>query len=186
MSRPKGSKLSLKHKEKISLAIKGVKHPLFGKHHSKKAKLKISLSLQKEKHPMWGKKFPLIRRKRISLALKGRKFSIKTRFKMSLARKGKFAGNKHPNWQGGITPINQKIKNSEQYKQWRLKVFKRDNFTCILCGAKKVYLNADHIKPFSLFPKLRFKLSNGRTLCVPCHRKTDTFAGKIRHYESNL
>ena len=157
--------------------------PHLGVKHSEEARKNISLSIRGEKHPMWGKKFSLKRRKRISNALKGRKFSPESRLKMSLARKGKHLGDKHPNWQGGITPINQKIKNSQEYKDWRIAVFTRDNFTCVLCGAEKVYLNADHIKPFSLFPELRFELSNGRTLCESCHRKTDTFAGRIRNYK---
>jgi 5-methylcytosine-specific restriction endonuclease McrA len=33
-------------------------------------------------------------------------------------------------------------------------------------------LEADHIKPWAYFPSLRFELSNGRTLCRPCHDKT--------------
>ena len=46
------------------------------------------------------------------------------------------AGEKHSNWQGGITPINQAIRNSFEYKLWRTAVFERDNYTCIWCGAR--------------------------------------------------
>jgi 5-methylcytosine-specific restriction endonuclease McrA len=41
-------------------------------------------------------------------------------------------------------------------------------------------LQADHIKPFAHHPELRFDVNNGRTLCVPCHRKTDTYGGRSR------
>ena len=157
--------------------------PHLGIKHSLKARKNISESLKGIKHPMWGKKFSKERREKISNALKGKKFSEKHKRKLSIAQKKRLIEPiNHPNWQGGITPINQKIKNSEKYKLWRVAVFMRDNFTCVLCGITKVYLQADHIKPFSLFPKLRFSVENGRTLCVPCHRKTDTYAGKIRHY----
>jgi hypothetical protein len=40
-----------------------------------------------------------------------------------------------------------------------------------LCEVNTHDLHADHIKPFALFPELRFAVSNGRTLCKPCHRK---------------
>jgi hypothetical protein len=88
-------------------------------------------------------------------------------------------GNKNWNWKGGITPINKRIRNSSEYKNWRKSVFERDNYTCRQCGKRGGKLNADHIKPFSLFHDLRFELSNGRTLCVDCHRDTETFGGKI-------
>ena len=58
---------------------------------------------------------------------------------------------------------------------WRKAVFERDNYTCQECGVRGVEIQADNIKPFKYFPELRWVLSNGRTLCVPCHRKTDTY-----------
>ena len=33
-----------------------------------------------------------------------------------------------------------------EYKAWRAKVYRRDGYTCRLCGAKGVTLNAHHIK----------------------------------------
>lgn len=92
-------------------------------------------------------------------------------------------GDKNPAWKGGITPKNKKIRNSSKYDKWRESVFKRDNYTCQICFIKGVKLNADHIMPFSLFPQLRFKKSNGRTLCVECHRNTDTFGGRVYGFQ---
>jgi hypothetical protein len=48
----------------------------------------------------------------------------------------------------------------------------------VWCGKTKEKLEADHIKPFALFPELRFDISNGRTLCLPCHKLTDNYAGR--------
>lgn len=75
----------------------------------------------------------------------------------------------NPNWQGGKTSLNNRIRRSKNYKEWRFQVFKRDDFTCKECGIKGIYLEADHIKPFSFYPELRFNLNNGRTLCRDCH-----------------
>jgi len=99
----------------------------------------------------------------------------------------KMQGKNHPNWRGGITPKSAQIRNSLEMKLWREAVFKRDNYTCVKCGiigkkglGRTVVLNADHIKPFAKYPELRFEVSNGRTMCVSCHRKTKTFAGRTK------
>lgn len=125
-------------------------------------------------------------KRKISLANKGRKpiytlvegngITEESRRLMSEAKKG----SKHPRWKGGITSVNNNIRHSLEYKLWRTAVFERDNYTCIWCGArngngKKIVLNADHIKPFAYYPELRFAIDNGRTLCVDCHRTTDTY-----------
>ena len=96
------------------------------------------------------------------------------------------ARDKNPNWKGGVTPINEIIRKSVVYYNWRKSVFERDNFTCVLCGVRGEYLNADHIKPFSLFPELRFAIDNGRTLCVPCHKKIGWKINKgVKHWGKN-
>lgn len=75
-------------------------------------------------------------------------------------------GEKSRFWKGGITSISAQMRNSFEYQQWR----------------KQVFTRADHIYPFSLFPRLQLALENGRTLCVECHKKTDTYMWKIRDY----
>lgn len=100
---------------------------------------------------------------------------------------GSYSGSKHWNWKGGITKEHDAIRTSAEIKKWKKNVFERDNYTCVWCGSrngrgKKVVLNADHIKPFAKYPDLRFDLDNGRTLCIDCHKKTDTYAGRSFRY----
>lgn len=83
-------------------------------------------------------------------------------------------------WKGGVTSLHNQIRKSAEYRAWRRMVYERDNYTCVECGkrskrGKRITLNADHIKPFSLYPELRFEVANGRTLCVLCHKRTETY-----------
>lgn len=89
-------------------------------------------------------------------------------------------GEKNNNWKGGVTPVNEKIRRSVEYKLWRRTVFERDKYTCVICFKTGGDLQADHIKPFAHYPELRFALENGRTLCKQCHRKTDTYGAKSK------
>jgi len=117
-------------------------------------------------------------KKRISKSLKGRRVSPKTEFKKGHGNKNNpQQGSKNNNWKGGISSKNLRIRASKEYKLWKESVLKRDNYQCIWCGSK-IKICADHIKPFALFPELRFAIDNGRTLCERCHKTTDTFAGK--------
>lgn len=82
----------------------------------------------------------------------------------------------------GKRTADKRIRQSAEYKRWRTAVFERDGFTCVECGdgnhrgrGQTVVLHADHIKPFALYPELRFDVDNGRTLCLPCHVQTGTY-----------
>lgn len=154
--------------------------------------------------------YEIERRRKISIAQKGRKLSKEWKMALSKGRIGmKFSkshcenmskvrkglptwnkgkrglqvawnkgkeylaikGEKNWNWKGGITPINKALRETFEYEDWRKKVFERDLYTCQSCGEVGGRLEAHHIKPFSLYPELRFDLLNGRTLCKPCHHK---------------
>lgn len=84
-------------------------------------------------------------------------------------------GAESPHWKGGITPPYLRIRLSPEYKNWRRAVFTRDNYTCQECGTRGGDLQAHHIKSFSGYPELRLELSNGQTLCPPCHKKTPNY-----------
>ena len=121
-------------------------------------------------------------------ALKGKPMGNTQKRRIGRAAKLRVKMGKH-NWGNGKrTKIRRRIYNSIRYKIWRSSVFKRDGYICQECGKKDVYLQAHHIKQFNLYPKLRFLINNGLTLCIGCHRKTDTWGlkGKLRPKESYL
>lgn len=70
-----------------------------------------------------------------------------------------------------------------KYIRWRRIVFIADKFTCRLCNkhGSGVRLEAHHIKKWANYPKLRFSISNGISLCVDCHKM---IFGKEEEYES--
>lgn len=194
----KGKKLSEKHRKSASIAR-------LGKKHSEETKNKMSETHKKNGNGKWnkGKKHSeeTKRNKSESLKLaykegrmkgnKGNKLTKEQRLEISKRMKGKNA----PNYKGGVTPINMRLRGCTQYKIWREEVYKRDNFTCIWCGDDRGgNLEPDHIISFSsILDQIRFQYgvenlyekalesellwdtNNGRTLCKICHRKTDTW-----------
>jgi len=92
----------------------------------------------------------------------------------NLSNRHSYIGIDNPNWKGGITQANQKLRHGDMAKEWRLSVFKRDNWTCKKCGKRSranryLRIEAHHVKPFALFPELRLVIDNGLTLCKKCH-----------------
>jgi len=103
-----------------------------------------------------------------------------TKEKISNALTGKYGGDKSPSWKGGLTEKNYgkkgiRLKDSFIEKKWRKSIYERDNWICQFCHdmSKKehpVILNAHHIKSWRDYPDDRYKIENGITLCIDCHR----------------
>lgn len=60
------------------------------------------------------------------------------------------------------------------YRDWRIKVFKRDKFKCQMpgCNSSK-NLQAHHIMKWSTASALRYEVSNGITLCRNHHNEVN-------------
>lgn len=183
-----GKKHSEETKKKIREKLKGNKNS-YGLKMSEDAKEKI-------RQANLGKKMSEETKQKISLAKKG-KPTWWTNAGVSHPMKGR-KGSKHPAWRGGTTPAYSQIRHCPEYVSWREAIFLKDNYTCVFCGKRGGRLNADHY-PISfsailnkliveqglenLFEKaLKYEmfwlLDNGRTLCVPCHKNTDTYLNR--------
>lgn len=99
-----------------------------------------------------------------------------------------WAGKKHWNWKGGVTPEIQKIRTHRRYRKWARLVKRRDGYRCMMCGIKSSgkRLIAHHIRIWACYPKLRFDLSNGLTLCRKCHLGLHNRNRKIRDFRKIL
>jgi hypothetical protein len=113
-------------------------------------------------------------------------------------------GSKSHFWKGGVLSLNNAIRFSKESKIWKKAILSRDNFTCVSCKKHGVKFHVDHIKKFSEITKeflskysqfspcedretlLRlasthepfWDINNGRTLCVDCHKHTETYLKK--------
>lgn len=71
--------------------------------------------------------------------------------KISESKKGKYCGEKNPNYKGGITPISNYLRGLQIVKQWRKDTYIRENSKCQLTGNHVHGGNSDvhHLKAFN-------------------------------------
>lgn len=99
-------------------------------------------------------------------------------------------------WKGGVTKLQDSIRKLSEYKLWRKQIFARDNFTCQICFKRNGDKNVDHYpKQYAYLLRENritsieqaikcsqlWDINNGRTLCVPCHKKTETYLRKLKN-----
>jgi hypothetical protein len=111
---------------------------------------------------------------------KGKKRTMQTKIKSSMTKRGI---TDIKDWNGFSVSYDRRVRNSPEYKKWRERVFKRDDYTCQKCGArsakgKQVYLHSHHILSFTNYPFYRFLEEFGQTLCVGCHKWQHKEIGK--------
>ena len=103
----------------------------------------------------------------LSKISKGQHRSPDTEFKKG--RKG-LKGENSPSWNPNREEMRKNLRNDAEYLQWVIKVKKRDKGQCRLknkdCSGYNI---VHHIRDWKNYPELRYKLTNGITLCQAHH-----------------
>lgn len=79
-----------------------------------------------------------------------------------------FVGEKNPMWNGGIENESIDRRILMEYKKWRLRVYKKYQYKCYICGSEK-NIAAHHLYGFKDYPEFRYDVDNGVVLCGECH-----------------
>lgn len=72
--------------------------------------------------------------------------------------------------------VNDPYYKTAKHRRWRAAVLRRDKFLCQECakyGRRVMANHAHHIIPRKMRPDLSLALSNGISLCGPCHNKIE-------------
>jgi len=190
----KGKKRSMETRIKMSISFKGKKKPPRSEEHKKALSRanKGQIPWHKGKTGVYSKE-TLEKMSKVRLERKDRigyLNSPETRKKSSIFMlkmwsdpefKKNHIGPNTPNWKGGISEENHKIRNSIEIRLWRETVFARDNWTCQKYGTRSGKLHPHHTKNFSSYPELRFVIDNGITLSEKAHKEFH----KIYGYKDN-
>lgn len=192
------------------LNFKGKNNPFWGKKHTQESKRKMSEAHKGHTYNR-GRKHTIVSKKRMSEAHKGhstwnkgkkgmpwsgqkRVFTEEWKKNLSKAQTGKI-GRLSNAYKHGKSKLYFLIRGSKEFKEWRRKIRRKDNWTCQECGAKcgggkRIYIHAHHY-PKSFAEIIRdneietlkqaknckelWDTKNGIILCKECHKKTPNY-----------
>lgn len=101
------------------------------------------------------------------------KYGVPQHFMLESQKEKYLYGKKNHNYNHNLSPeyrVNRRT--LPEHTKWRNEVYKRDNYTCKICGYNKGHiLEAHHIFSYKAYPEHRFNIHNGITLCKECHKK---------------
>lgn len=153
--------------------------PFFkGKKHTEKSK-------QKMREKQLGKKHTEKSRKKMSITqLKRYKKKSEIEKSRIVQRKNPKRGKDSSLWRNGNSTLEDRIRHSWKYLEWRRNVKERDGNSCVGCGNDK-RLHAHHIKDFGEMLlandiksieeaykcEVLWDIDNGMTVCFSCHKK---------------
>lgn len=91
---------------------------------------------------------------------------------------GAQSGENNPNWKGGISGYRNRFMSTNEYKEWRIEVFGRDEYKCVCCGVNSNTLEAHHVLPYASNEDMRTDVSNGVTMCRKHHAEFHSIYGR--------
>jgi len=97
-------------------------------------------------------------------------------------KSAKLQGISPEEWTGFITPENERLYKSPEWKELQKQCFKKDNYICQLCKIRGGHLQMHHIKPKAKYPELQLCINNVVTLCKKCHDSTKGNEEKYEHH----
>lgn len=163
----KGKKVSVEARKKMSLSKAGKKR----KPHTEETKKILSLKKKGALNPMYGK--PVSEARRLAF------------LKISTQQNAK-------NWISDRTKLKKyedanKNRRSPAYKEWRKRVWLRDNFMCKIanpdCAGR---IEVHHILGYTEYPELRYEINNGITLCHAHHPRKRAEEKRLSPYFQEL
>ena len=107
----------------------------------------------------------------------------------TMRKKAKY-GPENRFYKDGMSSLKERVRKSWKFRDWREAIFKRDDYTCQECGKKGDKLHPHHWKKgfaeiwqenkITTFEEAMnceelWDVSNGKTLCENCHKKTETY-----------
>ena len=181
-------------KAKISKSLKGVYSG--EKNHMKQEKYRklFSEMFSGKKNPMYGRINPgqserMKKNNPMSkISKEKRRKTLQHRMKLSQSKKKKNGiTEENKIWNKFITPLNEKIRKTIEYREWRENIYKRDKYICQICQyCKGKILNVHHHKikfsdiiiknNITTLGKAKkckelWDINNGITICKKCHEK---------------